>query len=279
MRPAGNGGEELTLLAVTILERAGETLGEYLPRFGGALALLVVGLLLTRFAARILVRVLLAGGLDALADRLRVHEALGRAGLERSLSRLTGLAFRLGISVAIVFASISLVGIQALDEALNEGILFLPRLLAALLLALVGIVLGGFARERVERVAYQMDLRGPLGPTVQIVVVGVAGVVALGQLGVPTDILTVLAGIVAAGAVLTLTLAFGLGSRDLAREISAGRYVSTAFEIGQRITIGEDRGEIVAIESASTVLKIADSETVRVPNHLFLEARVRVHDS
>lgn len=269
----------MTPLAASILERAGETLGDYLPRFGGALALLVVGLLVARLISRLLARALLGAGLDRLAERARVHDALARAGLERSLTRLIAFAFRLALSVAVIFAAIALLGIDALDESLNEAVLFLPKVLAALALALTGIVLGTLARERVDRLAYQMDLRGPLGPVAQGAVVAVFGVIALGQLGVPTAILTVLAGILAAGAVLTFTLAFGLGSRNLAAEVSAGRYVGTTFRVGQEITLGGTRGEIVAIETVSTLLELSDGETLRIPNHRFLESEVRIHRS
>ncbi|MGI8659981.1 MAG: mechanosensitive ion channel family protein [Thermoleophilaceae bacterium] len=47
------------LLAVTVLDGAGEALGGFLPRLGGALVLLVAGLLVARLAGR-----LVRGGLE-----------------------------------------------------------------------------------------------------------------------------------------------------------------------------------------------------------------------
>lgn len=264
-------------MAASVLERAGETVGEYLPRFGGALAVLLVGLVLVRFLGRGVAGLLIRLGADRLAERAGVHDVLARAGLERSLSRLIAFAIRIALAVAVVLAAVSLLGLQPLDRALNEGILFLPRLLAALALVLVGAVLGSLARERLERVAYQMDLRGPLGPAAQWAVASVFAIVALGQIGVPTAVLTVLAGIIAAGAALTVALAFGLGSSDLAREVSAGRYVSASFEVGQEVTVGEHRGQIAAIETASTVLEREDGDSVRIPNHRFLLVDVILH--
>ena len=116
----------MTFLAVVILDRAAETLGEYVPRFGGALVLLVVGLLFARLLGRLLVRVLLAAGLDRLADRARAHDLLARAGLERSLSQLVGLAVRLALYVAVIFAAVSQLGVEALDQALNHVFLESP---------------------------------------------------------------------------------------------------------------------------------------------------------
>jgi hypothetical protein len=93
-----------------------------------------------------------------------------------------------------------------------------------------------------------MDLRGPLAPAAQWFVIGVFAILALAQLGIPTGVLTVLAAVAAAGVALTAALAFGLGGRELARDVSAGRYVGSAFSVGQEITDRGHRGQIVAIE-------------------------------
>lgn len=232
-----------------------------------------------RLFARGLRRLLTRIGVDALADRAGVHDALARARLERSLSVVVATAVRIALGIAVVLAALSVLGLEPLDQAINEAVLFVPNVLAALALVLAGTVLGSLARDWVERTAYQMDLRGPLAPAAQWFVIGVFAIIALGQLGVPTAILTVLAGIAAAGMALTAALAFGLGGRDLARQMSAGRYVGTAFRVGQEITIRGHRGQIVAIEGASTVLGTENGATVRIPNHLFLESDVLVHSS
>ncbi|MGH2960773.1 MAG: mechanosensitive ion channel family protein [Solirubrobacterales bacterium] len=266
-------------LATSVLERAGETIGEYLPSIAGALAILVFGLVVARFVRRGLARLLAGLGVDRLAERLGIDALLRRAGLEPSLSRVIALVVYLALAVAVVLAAVSLLGLDALDDAINQAVLFLPSLIAALALALAGAVLGSLARERVERLAYQMDLRGPLGPVVQWAVIAVFLIIALGQLGVPTTILTLLAGVVAAGVALTLALAFGLGGRELAREVSAGRYVGSTFHVGQEITVSGRRGEIVAIESAATVLELDSGDRHYVPNHMFLEGGVTVHQT
>lgn len=266
-----------TVLATSVLGRAGDTVGQYLPRVGAALILLIVGLLLVRLLGRLLARLLLRAGIDGLADRLGVHDVLVRAGLERSLSRLVAAAVRIALAIVVIFAALSLTGLQFLQAALNQGVLFLPRLLAALALVLIGLVLAGTVRQRIERIAHQMDLGGPLGTLTQSIVLGVFAILALGEIGIPTSILTVLGAIAASGAALTLALAFGLGGRDLARELSAGRYVTGVFKLGQTITLGGQHGQIVAFDAASTVLETADGLRLRIPNHLFLETVVTEH--
>jgi small-conductance mechanosensitive channel len=59
------------------------------------------------------------------------------------------------------------------------------------------------------------------------------------------------------------SLALGLGGQEVARELSAGRCLGGAYEVGQTITVDGVRGEIVALERAATVLRSDDGCTVR----------------
>jgi small-conductance mechanosensitive channel len=264
--------------AVAILDQAGEELGSFLPRLAGALGLLVVGLVAAWLIGRILTRVLQAAGVDALSERFGASHVTERAGLGRSFSRLIGRAVRLGLSLVVIFAALSLLGLQVLSDSLNAAVLFLPNLAVAALLLLVGVVLGGLARERVDRLVHQMDLPISLGLAAQATVIAIFAITAAAQIAVATAILMVLVGILLSGVVATLALAFGLGGRELARELNTGRSLRGSYEPGQIISFGDVRGEIVTIETAATVLRTDAQETVRVPNHLLFGSIVTVHE-
>ena len=255
-----------------------ETLGEALPRIGGALLLLVLGLLVARLAGRFARRALNALGIDDLAERFGVHEVLARVGIERPFSRLMGRVVRLSLSVVVVFAAVSLLGLAALSSSLNAVLLFLPKLFVALALIVAGAIVAQLVGDRVERLATQMALGPAVGRIVQAAIFAIFLVTAIAQLGISTELLTALVGITFVAAALTVALAFGLGSREVARQVSAGRYVGAAFDVGQTITVDGIRGEIVALENAATVLRREDGQTLRVPNHLLLESVVALHD-
>jgi hypothetical protein len=266
----------MTPVTGSVLDRAGEALGNGLPRVGAALVLLVVGLILVRLLSYLLVRGLLAAGLDDLAERTGIHDAIAPVGLGRSFSRLVGGAIRIALSLVVVFAALSLTGLAFLSQSLNEGVLFIPRLFAAALLLLAGVVIGGLARDRADRLAYQMDLPGPVGRGTQVAILTFFAVTALAQVGVSTALLTILLAIGLGGTALAFALAFGLGNREAARAVGAGRYVRGAFTVGQTVTVGAHSGEITAIDSAATVLRTPRGTLVRIPNHVMLEDVVEV---
>jgi small-conductance mechanosensitive channel len=265
------------LVPATVLDEAGNQLGGFIPRLGGAVLLLVVGIVIAHLLARLLRRGLRMAGLDSTAERLGVADVLERAGLGRSLAHVIAVAVRISLTVVVVFAALSLLGLQFLSRSLNEGVLFLPKVLAALALLLIGVVLAGFVRERVDRTATQWDLPVPLGPVLQGVVLGIFVITAAAQLTISIALLMVLVAILLAAVAAPFALAFGLGGRDVARSLSAGRYVRSAFSEGQMIRVDDVRGSIERIEPSATVLR-TETETIRVPNHVLIERTVVIEE-
>ena len=258
-------------LGATVLERAGEKLGDYLPRLAGALAVLVVGLLVATVVARLVRRGLRRLGADEMAERRGVHDALQLAGLGRSLSGVIAGAVRWILYAVVAFAVFAVLGPLFLTDPLNRAVLFLPNLLVAAVLLLAGVVLGSAVRVPLERSATQMNLAMPVGAIAQVVVVSVFAISAAAQIGVSTNIITGLVAILLGGAVITLALAFGLGGRDAARAVSAGRYVRDTLHVGQVIEVAGHEGRIRTIELTATVLDRADGVAVRVPNGMLLD--------
>lgn len=264
------------MIVAGVLDRAAATLGEALPRLGGAILLLILGLVLASLAGRVVRRVLDAAGLDRLGTRFGVDRVLARLGIGRSLSSLVGTTVRIALVVVTVVAAVSLLGFAALSITLNELILFLPKLFVALLLVLAGVVVAEFLGDRVQKLAEQMDLPGPLKQATETMVIALFALTALAQVGVPTMILTGLVALLIMAAALTFALAFGLGGRDIARHVTAGRYVGGAYRIGDRVQVAGVTGTISRLESAATVLEGENGDELRIPNQLMLDSIVTI---
>jgi small-conductance mechanosensitive channel len=258
-----------------VVDRAGDQLGQFLPRLAGALLLLIVGLLAAIVVGRLVRGALVRVGLDRFADRSGTSELLAQAGLGRSLASLVGTAVRLTIVIVAAFAAMTLLGLEFLSDSLNEGILFIPRLLAALALVLIGIVLGAFARAWLERTSAQLDFPVAIGPVVQVLVIVIFGVCAAAQAGVTLAPLVAIAILLVGALAVALALAFGLGAREIARSLTSGRYARADFEVGQTIRVGDVEGEIVRIDAAATTLRAGES-TIRIPNSILVERIVVV---
>lgn len=267
----------MNALATSVLGQAGQELGAFIPRLIGALALLLIGLVITRLIARLLLRAMQAAGLDRFAERAGIVAVLERSGLGGSLAALIARAVRIGLALLVIFAAVSLLGLQFLSPSLNQAILALPKLFIAALLVLAGAVLAGAARERADRLTYQLALPVPLGQVVQIAVLAIFGIIAAAEIGISTFVLVIVIGVLLAAVAGTFTLAFGLGSREVASALSAGRYLRHDYRVGQEISFGGVRGRISRIHSTNTTLDAGEGRSIRIPNHLLLAEVVTIY--
>jgi len=264
------------MLLADIIDQAAASFGEALPRLAGAIVLLAVGFLIAPIVARIVRGALGSAGLDRLGERYGVPGVLARIGFDRPLSALVATAIRIAILVVAVAAALSLLGLAALSLALNQLILLMPKLFVALVLVVVGFVVAELVGARVQALATQMDLPGPFRQMAEAAIVALFVLTALAQIGVPTTILTGLVALIIVALSLTFALAFGLGGRDVARQLSAGRYVGNAYRVGDQIEVAGFSGRIRRIESAATVLEEGDGRAIRIPNQMLLESVVTV---
>ena len=149
-------------------------------------------------------------------------------------------------------------------ELLQEFLLFLPNLIAALITFIAGIVLSGVAARWVKRSA-RGRLRDP--ETLRLVsrmmrwaIVILGTVIALDQ--VNFDVTGFLAGLGVAG----ITIGFAL--QDIARNFVAGilLLVRQPFDIGDAVKVADYSGSVLDITTRDTVLKTWDGEMVIMPN-------------
>jgi Mechanosensitive ion channel, conserved TM helix len=146
-------------------------------------------------------------------------EILKAAGVRAHPAQVaSAISFWAAVVVALV------VGVDALEpsglkNALEEAVAFLPRVLTAALLLVLGLGLATLARRSILLAAVNAGL--PWARTgarlVHVIVLVFFGATALDHLGVARSILVAAFSILAGGLVLAVSLAFGLGARDLAR--------------------------------------------------------------
>ncbi len=266
------------VLPASVLDTALDDIGGFLPRLAGAIVVLVIGLIAAKIITKVVRRVLTTAGIDRMGERWGVHDAISKVGLGSSLAGLIAGLVRFLLLFVVVVVAVSLLELPALTEALNQAILFLPKLVVGFAILMLAVVAGNAVRERVDKIAEQMDLHGPLGLAAQIAVMGIGTIVATAMMGIPTLFLVLLATTLVAGVALTVALAFGLGSRDVVGQIAAGRYLSDAIQPGRHIKVGDIEGEVIGTEGAATTIRTGEGELTRVPNRMLLDAVVIVRE-
>lgn len=206
------------------LEASLVQLAEYVPAFLGALVIVFAGYLLAK---------LLEKGTFRLLRRIRLNEVLERGGVmeavERSGSHLNpakviaNLVFWLVMFAVMVIASTAL-GLQSLADVFADLVSYIPSVIAAIVIILVGIVLGQFVGGLIGASAGALHGGRALARVGSGGVILLAVFMALQELGIATEIVTTAFALLFGAIALAIALAFGLGSRELAGEITREWY-------------------------------------------------------
>jgi hypothetical protein len=126
------------------LQGSFDQLALYIPALLGALVILFAGYLLAKLIEKAFDRGLNKLGLNRWLKRGGVLDAVERTGRRRSPSRLVGnIAFWFVMFVVILVAAHAL-GLSSLTNVFSELVSYIPSVIAALVIILVGIVLGEF---------------------------------------------------------------------------------------------------------------------------------------
>lgn len=189
-----------------------------LPAVLTALFLLLVGMVVARGIRTGFEKFFRFLHLDEYTEKIKLNELFARLGFGRSPAFILGfLVYWLIILVFLVSAA-DVVQLTVVSDLLQKFVLFVPKLIGAVLVLAGGLLLGHFLGEIVLNASTANKIQGAmaLSKVVQFVVVVFASIIALEQIGIDTTILTSSIQIILAAVGLGFAIAFGLGGRDVA---------------------------------------------------------------
>lgn len=190
----------------------------FLPNLLGALLILLLGLAISKGLEQLVTRLLKMVKIDRLSKEAKLEEVLRQGGIKQSLSELIGaLVYWLGI-LLVVMSALNALNLMVAAELLSRVVAYLPNVIAAVFILVLGIFASVFIGTTVRTAARSVGLKaaGLLSQVSQVIIVIFASVAALEQLGIQFvgDVFK----IILVGITLGCALAYGLGCQAMARE-------------------------------------------------------------
>jgi len=189
--------------------------------------ILVLGWILSRMLKAVVTKALRAVKLDELSDRIGLEKLLEKGGIVYSLSELVGvICYWLALLITFMVA-INAVGLTIAAELLNKVVLYIPNIIAAMFILVLGMFVATLLKNIVQTAVNNAGLpQGKvLSAVVQTIVIAFAIFVALEQLNIGIRITELTLSIILGSIGLGCALAFGLGCREI-----AGRFVGDLVE-------------------------------------------------
>jgi hypothetical protein len=250
----------------------GNSIALAIPGIAIGILLTVLGLIVAKLIEVALRTMLVRIRFDSLAERAGVKRALMKIGLRQQLSLLLPkLAYSM-VVVLIAKTASDAFGWIAISNAIGAFFSYLPNILAALLLLILGTTLGQFTGTMVTQAAESSGLESAsaLGRIVSALIIFLVSMMAIGQLEIDTAMVRIVTSILLGAGALAFGIAFGLGTRDIVRNLVTGFYTRRLLAVGQDLTIAGHTGILTAITSTHTVLN-SEGYDIVVANSKFLD--------
>ena len=192
-------------------------IGNFFLNLGLVIVILIVGWVIARIARTIVVRILKAIRLDVLSQRIRLDELFRKGGVRYTLSELLGaICYWLLVLVALVVA-VNAVGLTVAADLLNRIILYIPHVIAAIFILVLGAFLARVLANVVQATCANAGIAQSklLAKIVEVVVIVFALAITLEQLNIGKSVIGLAVNIILASLGLGFALAIGLGCKDI----------------------------------------------------------------
>jgi len=232
----------------TRLSIGAEQLGIVLFPLAGATAILLTGYFLARQVEKWMEQALRRLGFNRVADAGGFSEAMGRTGSHLDPAHAIGkLVFWLVMLVVILLASTAL-GLESINDMFGLMLSYIPTVIAAVVIVILGMIVAEFVRGLILASAGAVSGVPTVAKVAKAAVVMISIFMALQQVGVAEEIVTAAFSLILGAVALAVGLAFGLGNRDLAGEVTRRWYdegrqrreAEAAFRAAQAQATDED---------------------------------------
>lgn len=203
-----------------------------IPRIIGFTVVLIVGWIISSLLARGVEAVLHAVKFNDLAQRSGFADFVRKMGVKDDASGVIAGIVKWFVRLITLVVAFDTLGLPAVSNVLQQLLLWLPNLVVALVVLVIGGLAAKALSQLVRGASSEAGFSNPdmLATVTRVAVWGFTIVVAINQLGIATTLInTLMVGLVGSLA-LAFGLAFGLGGRDRAAQMldRAGRNLEQA---------------------------------------------------
>ena len=240
------------------------------PKVAVGVLLVILGLVAARVIEVVLRTILTRVRFDKLIEKAGIDKALQRIGLRQQLNLfLPKLVYFLVLFLLAKTASDAL-GLVAISNAIGAFFAYLPNIIAALLLLILGTTVGQFAGQMVTQAAESagIDSAATLGKLVSSLIVFIVAMMAIGQLKIDTEMVRIVTS--SRGRALAFGLAFGMGTREIVRNIVTGFYIRKVLVVGKSVDVAGESGILTAITATHAILESGGRDII-IANSNFME--------
>ncbi|MBI4482321.1 MAG: hypothetical protein HY652_05460 [Acidobacteria bacterium] len=217
---------------LTTLKRFYEGAMQFLPSLLAALVIIVAGWAMAWASKLVVRRALLIAKFDHFCANAGASQVLSRADIHAPPSTVVGRSVFWLVWVVFLMTGVSALGLEVFNRLISEFFLYLPQAFAAVLILLLGFLIGNFLSRAALLAAVNAQVASPriISSMVRFLITILASAMALEQLHIARNIVVAAFAIAFGAVMLGLAIAFGLGGREVARHVLEQRFLQKKGE-------------------------------------------------
>lgn len=223
-----------------------------IPKILAFLVIAIVGWFIASLVEKGVAALLRAVRFNDLAHRAGLTDFMENTGTNMDPAGALGMVIKWFIRLIALVVAFDALGLPAVSDVLREFLMWMPNLVVAMVVLVIGGLLARAASKLVRGAVTESELGNPdlLAKLTATLIWAFAIVVAVNQLGIATTLVNTLFMAFVGALALGTGLAFGLGGRDTAAEIVRNWYNKAQSKRGQIARTGEAMERRVAENAA-----------------------------
>ena len=247
-----------------ILEELLRGFAAVIPNLFGALAVFIIGLIVSKIAARFIRRILVAIGADKLAERLNEIEIVYKSNIQLVPSTLLSKVVYYFLLFIFVIAATDILNMPVISQLMGEILNYIPVLISALAVFVIGLLISDFLKNVVKTTCDSLGIpaSGMISSVVFYFLFLNITMIALSQARIDTEFIQDNISILLAGVVLAFAIGYGFASRNIVANFLASFYNKGKINVGDTIGIEGVKGRVRSMDSSSIVLEVEGREVL-----------------
>lgn len=235
-----------------------------LPQILKGLGFIIFAFLLYKLLIWIVTRVLKLSKMEKANVFLNDMDFLRSMNVEVNLSKIIlGIVKFVYVLIILIIGS-EFLKLHIVSEQIGKLLEYLPKLFVGLLILILGVYLASQARKLIYSLVKSIDSGGAraISSVVFYLIFIFVSITALNQIGIDTQIISDNLTYIIGAVLIAITIAVGLGSKDIVYRLILGFYTKKNFEVGMRIKIGQEIGIIESIDNICLILQTENEKIV-----------------
>ena len=250
---------------------------EFAPSMLAAILMLIFGYLFAKLAAFLLSNLLKKVGVNKLSDKVGISTALEKSGVKKDFSMLIGAVIFWMIMLTFVVSASDTLGLERVSSTIDDFILYLPKVVAAAIVLLIGLFVSNFVRNGIKAGTSGLNVQYGiiLSKSAYGLLVVISVVLSISQLEVYVTLLNQIIQIVLFSVAVAVMLSMGLGTRVISSNVMSGIYLRDLYKPGAEIKFDDISGIVEQVGSTKTSIK-SKSGIHSIPNQVLMNAIVTI---